>query len=240
MAGKNTIIAHPQRLEIEKALIDGVPLRTIADQYGPSKSSLIRYRDKHLAERIAKAAELKEQEGLPAVAQAEAQQVIDSQSLLVQLQTAVDRIKKLSNACDKWLTDPDNPEEYTLEPRAEEIKVIYGEQVGDDWIKRKAPLSELIGKLEEDKGVRVATLEHKHADPRELVLKTQNSMKGVAEIILKSIGALKEGTTVFNIYDVQQQVIAVLGEALTPEGDEVRYRVLGKMSKIEEAKNDAD
>lgn len=36
-----------------------------------------------------------------------------------------DVLSKSIRACDKWLTDPDNPDEYTFEPRAHEIQVIY-------------------------------------------------------------------------------------------------------------------
>lgn len=48
MARKSSIASHPKRAEIDKDLLAEIPLRTISDRYGPSKSALIRYRDQHL------------------------------------------------------------------------------------------------------------------------------------------------------------------------------------------------
>jgi hypothetical protein len=42
------VCKHPQRLEIERALLNRTALRTISDLYGPSKTALIRHRD-HIA-----------------------------------------------------------------------------------------------------------------------------------------------------------------------------------------------
>jgi hypothetical protein len=40
-----TICRHPRRLEIEQALLmGGMSLRTVSDQYGPSKTALLRHR----------------------------------------------------------------------------------------------------------------------------------------------------------------------------------------------------
>ena len=220
MAGKNSIIAHPQRLEIEKAIIDGVPLRDIAGQYGTSRSALARYKNKHLAARIAQAAKLKNADGLPEVAQARqisaARHIIDADYLQQQLNQQMDRVLKLFDACDEWLQDPDNPDKYTLDPRVDEIKVVYGEQVGDEWVKKRAPLSALLAKLA-DSGVHVATWEHKRADPRELVLKTANQLKGSLELFAKMIGMLKDQLTV-NITASQEwrEIKAVVLNVMMP------------------------
>ena len=48
MPRKNTILQHAEKEQIDKALIDGTSLRTIAVRYGLSKTALIRYRDKYL------------------------------------------------------------------------------------------------------------------------------------------------------------------------------------------------
>jgi hypothetical protein len=39
-----TICRHPQRTAVEMALVDGIPLRTIADQWSVSKTALIRHK----------------------------------------------------------------------------------------------------------------------------------------------------------------------------------------------------
>jgi hypothetical protein len=47
-----TICRHPHRLQIEQALVGGITLRTVSDQYGPSKTALLRHRS-HVAGAIA-------------------------------------------------------------------------------------------------------------------------------------------------------------------------------------------
>ena len=54
-----TICVHPQRLEIEKALVAGTSLRTISGQFGPSKTAVLRHRT-HVTEAIARNAEVQE------------------------------------------------------------------------------------------------------------------------------------------------------------------------------------
>src|SRR5438874_1481914 len=51
-----TICVHPQRLEIEKAIVTGTSLRDIADQFGPSKNAVMRHRT-HVSDAIARSTE---------------------------------------------------------------------------------------------------------------------------------------------------------------------------------------
>jgi hypothetical protein len=52
MAQTCQVCGNKNRAEIDKALGSGVPLRTIADQYGPSKTALIRHRDGCIREAV--------------------------------------------------------------------------------------------------------------------------------------------------------------------------------------------
>jgi hypothetical protein len=47
-----TICRHPQRLEIEQAMLAGTSLRTVADRCGPSKTALLRHRP-HISQALA-------------------------------------------------------------------------------------------------------------------------------------------------------------------------------------------
>ena len=59
--GQCSICNHPQRVEIDKALVAGVSYRAIASQYGVSREAAGRHkRNGHIAEQIAKAAKKKE------------------------------------------------------------------------------------------------------------------------------------------------------------------------------------
>lgn len=66
-----TACGHPQRPEIDRALVDGATYRTIADRYGLSETALKRHKSDHLPGHVAKAQE--------------AAQVADADDLLKQL-----------------------------------------------------------------------------------------------------------------------------------------------------------
>ena len=65
-----TICRHNERKRIDGALVESIPLRTIADRYHVSKSALIRHRAEHLPTTITKAKEVS--------------QVLDADELLAQ------------------------------------------------------------------------------------------------------------------------------------------------------------
>lgn len=48
---------HPEREQIDAALLAGTPFRTIAERYGMAHPSLLRHRNSHLAAKMAEAAE---------------------------------------------------------------------------------------------------------------------------------------------------------------------------------------
>jgi len=84
--GQCTICNHPQRVEIDKALVEGESLRNVAKRFDVSYSSVGRHkRNGHIAEQIAKAArkkEIKQAREIQAAAFAqEAQEVADAKTL---------------------------------------------------------------------------------------------------------------------------------------------------------------
>ncbi len=60
MPRKCTICGHKKRSAIDKALVARQPFRTIADQFGVSKTALLRHYDDHLLSLLVKAQEAKE------------------------------------------------------------------------------------------------------------------------------------------------------------------------------------
>ena len=67
---------------------------------------------------------------------------------MAELETTLRRVNKLFEACDEWLTDPEDPERYDLGPRAEELLVHYWPTGADGRrVRAKAPLSELLERL---------------------------------------------------------------------------------------------
>lgn len=52
-----TVCRHPDRAAVDAALVDGEPVRTIAGRFGLSHNAVLRHRDGHLPESMAKARE---------------------------------------------------------------------------------------------------------------------------------------------------------------------------------------
>ena len=101
------------------------------------------------------------------------------------------RLNKLFDACDLWLTDPDDPALYSLDARADELTVIYED--GNDTTpqgnpKRKSDkLSVLLRRLE-PAGVETLSVTSKHADPRELIIKTASEIQAKLELFARLQG----------------------------------------------------
>lgn len=85
-------------------------------------------------------------------------------------------VKLLMAACDEWLRDADDPEKYDIGPRSDEINVSYYEiDLEGKRKKVKKPLHELLRIVEQV--FEVSSVESKHADPRELILKTAQEVR---------------------------------------------------------------
>jgi hypothetical protein len=182
-----TVCRHKDQAEIAIQLVKKVPFRHIASQYGVSTSSLQHHK------RVCMPLAVQNTEA--------AKQYRDSEKLLSFLETQIETQRKLMEACDRYLTDPDNPRQYTLGPRAEDIDVVYWDTVGGDaddddeeeaveprMIRRKAILSDLLKKA----GVPITQVNWKTADPRELILKASMTAKGNLEFIAQLIGLIKK------------------------------------------------
>ncbi|TAK32388.1 MAG: hypothetical protein EPO21_15335 [Chloroflexota bacterium] len=154
-----------------------------------------------------------------------------------ELRRAFQRINLLFDACDRWLRDPDNQEQYTLDPRSEDVSVVYAEPNEDGKpVRKKARLSALLAQLAKD-GVMVQGWETKHADPRELVLKTAAQLEGQTELLAKLLGELDERPQVNVLLAPEWQAMrATLVDALSPFPD-ARSAVADALVKLEAGAN---
>ena len=99
-------------------------------------------------------------------------------------------------AIDAWLEDPNAPGKYDLNPRSNEIEVVYEEevQVGDGKTRirrRTEKLSVLLRKVEGELGVGALGWEAKTADPRKLLFDAVATLKPLCELIGKATGQLR-------------------------------------------------
>ena len=178
-----TVCTHPQREAIDKALVAGMPASAVAARYGSTRAplgrqSLWRHRDDHLPTMLAKAQE--------------AAEVAAADSLMAELRQYMGRVQLLYDACDRWLRDPENADQYDVGPRAEDVRVLYAESVNGKTVRKRARLSELLARVGEETRLTVEKGEYRHADPRELLLKTAAQLQSSLELLGKLLGELDD------------------------------------------------
>ncbi len=173
------VCTHAKRSEIERRIVAGESAPRIAANYREiSDDAIRRHAEKHLPALLLKAAEAKE--------------AMSADRAIDQLERCLERVNLLFDACDRWLRDPDDSSRYEIGPRAEDVKVTYVEQKGDEKpVRRKRRLSELLEKVA---GVApdVRLVETRHADPRELVLAAAKRLDGHSELLARLLGQLKD------------------------------------------------
>lgn len=188
MAGRKwTIDTHPERETIIKEIIKGDrSLRDISRQYDITPSSVHRYLTEKLADRAAKV-----------VAERDAAHGTDFVAETLQQD---ERVQKLLDACDRYLTDPADPSRYELGPRAWEIDIVYRtvEPDTDKMITRKESLQALLDKLDAQ-GYQPWEVRMKQADPRKLLLEAATVLRATLELRAKLAGKLIENQTTVNV-----------------------------------------
>lgn len=217
-----TICAHPEREAVEAAMVNGESFRDIARRFRVGKDAAARHKADHLPEHLVKAREVEDA--------AKALDVMD------ELRRCFERVNLLFDACDRWLRDADDPARYDIGPRAEELRVTYEERHGERTVRRKATLAELLAKVagsSAEAGRTVTMVETKHADPRELVLKTAGRLQPQIELLAKLIGELDERLQVNILVSAEWvQIRTAMLEALAPYSD-ARAAVAGRLTELE-------
>lgn len=223
-----TVCAHPDSESIDRELVAGESsFRNIAERFSVSVAALHRHKADHVPQSLRRAQELRDEAG-----------DID---VMVELERCFERVNLLFDACDRWLRDPADPSRYDIGPRAEEIQVIYVEpQEGGLPVRRKSSLAELLERIEGAKpGRTVMMVEAKHADPRDLVLKTAGRLQPQIELLAKLLGELDDRPVVNITLSAEWvQIRTVLLEALTPH-PEARSAVAGALLELDKVPSEA-
>src|SRR5215212_654344 len=205
MPRRCTVCAHDESRQIDVALIQREPYRHIATRFGVSTGALQRHSREHIPRLLLRARE--------------ATEAADAERLRAELDRCFERVNLLFDACDRWLRDPDDPERYDVGPRVEEMWVSYADADGS---RHKATLAELLSRVEAGTGGGATMVETKHADPRELVLKTAARLQPQIELLAKLVGELDERPT--------------LNVLISPEWLELRAAVVGALELHPEAR----
>ena len=176
MGRQYAVEKHPNRIQIEEDLIKGVSIAEIARKYHIRRQSVSRYRDSKLAIRLKNAHDLAD--------------LRDADKLWDAIVSITDRARKLYDACDEYLTDPDDPSKYSLDIRASEIRVIYEVPGSNGRPKtRRANLQELIDLVERE--IPINNIEIKGSDIKKVLLDTAKVLTNQLELLAKIQGQIK-------------------------------------------------
>ena len=165
-----TVEAHPARAAIIQDLVDGLSTKKVSEKHGVPVSAVNYFVQTRLKR---------------ALVEAEAKQALDTGSdVRAALMATMDRVRKLYDACDEYLSDPHDPGRYELGPRAHEVMVVYyieSDEEGRPPRREKAPLDELLQRIGE--AVVVDSTRHAVTDPRKLILDTAVVLTKQLEVI---------------------------------------------------------
>ena len=192
---KCTICSHGEREEIDRALVRGEGLRGLARRYGTSHVALFRHKQEHIPAELARVAEAGRLARATALVGEVERRAVGEEArgldVMAELESTLRRMNKLFDACDDWLTDPEDPERYDLGPRAEELLVHYWATGADGRrVRAKAPLSELLQQVVRTGGIEVEGVDLRGADPRELILKAARRLEAGLQLVARLLGQL--------------------------------------------------
>lgn len=162
------ICTHPQSAEIDRALaMPGASMASVAKMFGVHWSTLGNHQKKHI----------------PTFLAAVEQSSREVRGLNIKETVFCDAgiIRKSIEACDRWMTDPDNPDQHSLEPRASEIPIIY-----EDWTDMDERGNPTRKKLDLQSLIEMATT------PERRPKRNRETALDVRDFMLKSIQRMVE------------------------------------------------
>lgn len=237
-SGYSKIEQEGHRDEILKMVINNVPYKDIASKFGYSKDTVARY----VKDKLKREAAIERSKNRKKLTS-------DFSRTMEYLQSLNE---KVIEACKEWLQKP-HSSKFTLEPRSEEISVIYKRRYFDEEtetykeVREEATLQELIRIIEDDKfGLlgndkeenkeedsplpiekrKLVTLRWKIADPRKLILDALSEARSQIELIARVTGELND---LSNKTDIYGTVVPLIVKAIIDEtrGDsELRQKLI--------------
>ena len=198
-----SICGKPNIKKLNSVITAGeLSLRRIATDYDVSESALRRHVKKCIPKLLAEAKAKRKE--------------LTAGNVTEQLNRMFMRSQKLSDACDAYLEDPNNPDEYYLGPQSWDIDVVIVEKKDKQYIRRRVNLQLLLYSLEKDNpDLRIDEVRWKQADPRNLISVAGREARAFTELFAKLQGQLEgEGTTVNINFGVE--LGDIIAKALKP------------------------
>lgn len=177
MANTFTVDKHPQKKEIIKAILNGVPERKIATQYDLSDKAVNRYKNGKLMKMLA---EIWSEQHTEA-----------SKNLVDRYEEIAVMLRKQLLACEEWLQDPVNADKYTVAPRDNEVYVVTQWQKDGKICRDKELLSDVIKEIREH-GKNVLKVQFNSTDTRKIILETAKVLQTDLDYIARLQGAVSD------------------------------------------------
>lgn len=214
MPRSGSINSHPRKDDIISDLVARErPLNEMAAEYGMSASALSRYRTHEIPRMLAKAtikrnkvtlvkkratgpdavletAERIREDTAAALTRKYDKEIAEGDILLGHLNGIMSRMQKMFDACDDYLTDPDDPSRYTLTTRAEEVLVtIEDESPTGRPFQIRMTLQEAIDKAS---GLNIVHARNMANDPRQLLIKTAQALEGHLRLLIDYAAEIRQ------------------------------------------------
>jgi len=223
----NKIEIDPNKKEIDKALIeDRASFKSVATRFNYEPYEISSYYKNKVLPQMAKVLKEDRKE--------------DVSKVIRQLEDIMTKLQKLLFACDRWLTDPENPDEYNLEPRASELVIVYNELEFSNGktkkVRKKDTLQSLLLQTS-DLYNEVLQVNTKNADPRELILKTSGEIREQLKLIAEISGELKNVSNSVNINVLAPNIVNSIIRATT-ENPEIQGNIIHELMGMIHANTD--
>jgi transcriptional regulator with XRE-family HTH domain len=221
---KWSVETHPKSEKLIKEIIAGKDSqRNIARRYGLSNAAISRYLQEKLIPQAAKVASARERWA--------------GGQVLEEIDRVMGRMNKLYDACDEYLTDPERPERYTLQPHAHELDVLYtteepnGRGEGTHTVTHRENLKNMIDLALKQARGELVEVRYRHADPRKLIIDTASVLTKQLEIIAKIQGEIKDIEINIHISQFWQEIKAVILK-VTANAPDIREQLVAELARI--------
>lgn len=228
---------HPQKEQIIRDIIAQKSYNDIKKTYGIDSVKTIKT---FISNRI-----------LFPAAQANTEAKQDSRELVMaKLDEIQGYLSKLIKSCDEWLTDPDLPDKYFLGDRADEVYVVYTEEIpiGDSGktktVRRKEKLQKMVDAVMDSPkyfGSQLEYVQTNRTDTRKLMLDALRVAQQQVELIAKITGEMHEITMAVDVYGVVlPHVISIVQKATDgrPDIQKQIYEGLAEIADIHDTANE--
>lgn len=213
-ARKFAVETHPKRKQIDKELIEGHTINSVSNKYGISYKAVRGYRDKVLYPKVLEATQQRAEVTKSVAIETERKNITDAAELFNIIITAVNRMRKISDACDEYLQDPDDVTKYFLGPHDYEINVVgYRKDKDGKRYKVKESLGDILAKLKQN-GYEVTKLSSFQADPRIMLVKASETLSRQMDTMVNAWKAIEDQRTNFSKAPEWKELTTVLEEIL--------------------------